>query len=167
MAVDGPSGSGKTTFAAGLAHALAEAGTHSEVVHLDDVYPGWDGLDAVVPLLVGHLLGPLAAGKPVALPTWDWAADVPRPARHVAALGPPAPPVVVVEGAGSGAAPCRPYLTLLVWLDAPEPVRRARALARDGAAYAPHWEHWARQERAHFARERTAEKAEVVVGTRH
>ena len=167
VAVDGPSGSGKTTFAAELARAFAQAGAPAEVVHLDDLYPGWDGLDAVVPLLVRHLLAPMAAGRQVALPTWDWAAGAPGPQRPAPALGPPAPPVVLLEGAGSGAAPCRPYLAALVWLDAPEPVRRARALARDGAAYEPHWERWARQEREHFARERTAERADVVVGTRH
>ena len=167
VAVDGPSGSGKTTFAAELAQALERAGSRAEVVHLDDLYPGWDGLDAVVPLLVRHLLAPLAAGRPVTLPTWDWAGDTPGPSRTVPGLGPPAPTVVVVEGAGSGARACRPYLTALAWLDAPESVRRERALARDGAAYAPHWERWARQERAHFAREHTAEKADVVVGARH
>ena len=167
VSVDGPSGSGKTTFAAELAQALEQAGSRAEVVHLDDLYPGWDGLDAVVPLLVGHLLAPLATCRPVTLPTWDWASGSPGAARSMPALGPPAPPVVVVEGAGSGARACRPYLTALAWLDAPESVRRDRALARDGAAYAPHWERWARQERAHFARERTAENADVVVGARH
>jgi uridine kinase len=167
VAVDGPSGAGKTSFAGELAQAFEAAGSPAVVVHLDDLYPGWDGLEAVVPLLVRHLLAPLAAGAPVTLPTWDWAAGAPGPERAVAALGPPAPPVVVVEGAGSGARACRPYLTAVVWLDAPEPVRRARALARDGSTYEPHWDRWARQERAHFARERTAEKADVVVGAPH
>jgi hypothetical protein len=37
----------------------------------------------------------------------------------------------------------------VLWLDAPEPVRRARALARDGDD--SWWEGWKRQEKAHRA----------------
>ena len=48
----------------------------------------------------------------------------------------------------------------------PDPaVRRARGLARDGAAYEPWWETWAAAERAHFARNRTRERADLVVAT--
>lgn len=40
VAVDGPAGSGKSTFAARLSAALG-----APVVHLDDLIPGWTGLD--------------------------------------------------------------------------------------------------------------------------
>jgi predicted acetyltransferase len=153
IAVDGPSGSGKTTFAARLAAALGNVPT----VHLDDVHPGWDGLDAAVPRLVEGLLRPLAEGRPAAVRCWDWDRDTDGEQRPV----PPAP-LLVVEGVGSGARACARYLSLLVWLDGPEPVRRAVALARDGAGYAPHWERWAAQERVHFAREGTADRADVT-----
>src|SRR6202042_2836673 len=39
IAVDGRSGSGKTWFAGRLARPL-----DAPVIHLDDLYPGWDGL---------------------------------------------------------------------------------------------------------------------------
>jgi uridine kinase len=158
VAVDGPSGAGKTSLAENLVAALPGA----VVVHLDDVYPGWDGLEAAAPLLVRHVLAPLRCGAPVTLPTWDWAREVPGPPRVLPALGPPRPPVVV-EGAGAGARACAPYLDGLIWLEAPEDVRRARTLIRDGDAYAPHWERWARQERAHFRREGTRERADLVL----
>ena len=55
---------GKTTFAAALRRAGRELATpRAAVVHLDDLYPGWDGLDAVVPLLTEHLLAPLAQAR--------------------------------------------------------------------------------------------------------
>src|SRR5690606_19498388 len=41
VCVDGPAGSGKTT----LAGRLAEALDHAPVLHLDDLYEGWSGLD--------------------------------------------------------------------------------------------------------------------------
>lgn len=41
LLIDGHSGSGKTTFAARVHGALGWP-----VIHLEDVYPGWDGLAA-------------------------------------------------------------------------------------------------------------------------
>ena len=48
------------------------------------------------------------------------------------------------------ASACAPDLDLRVWLEAPAPVRRGRALDRDGEVFAPHWQEWADQERALF-----------------
>ena len=160
LAVDGPSGSGKTTLALALLDALGRRGSAAAVLHLDHVYPGWDGLAATPPLLVDGVLAPLAAGAPAGHPRWDWAAS--RPAEHVPVA---AADVLVVEGAGSGTRAAAPFLSLLVWLDAPALVRRDRALARDGEAYRPHWERWAAQERALFAAEGTAARADVVLRT--
>jgi len=157
LALDGPSGSGKTTLADAVAARLSRDGAPAPVVHLDSLYPGWDGLEASVPLLVRWLLEPLAAGRPGGYHRWDWVAG--REAEWCAV---PAADVVVVEGAGCGSKACAPYLSLLVWLDAPEKVRFARAMARDGETYRPHWRRWADQEERLFARERTRERADLV-----
>jgi hypothetical protein len=159
VALDGLSGAGKTRLALTLAQRLPGAA----VVHLDDVYPGWDGLEAAVPLLVEHVLRPLAGDAPITVPSWDWTRDRPGATRTLAALGPPRPQVVLVEGSGAGARMVAPLLAGLIWLDAAEPVRRERALARDGAAYAPHWSRWADQEVAHFRREGTRDRADLVL----
>jgi hypothetical protein len=163
LAVEGRSGAGKTTLAARLAAALQadpDAGPDGvPVVHLDDLYPGWDGLEAGSRELVDGLLVPLARGLPAACRTWDWSASCPGPLRSV----PPAP-FVVVEGVGCGSRAARPYLSLLVWLEVPTPVRRARALARDGALYHPHWERWAAQEDAYLIAQDPAGAADVVLG---
>jgi energy-coupling factor transporter ATP-binding protein EcfA2 len=159
VALDGPSGSGKTTLARSLLGLLPDAAC----VHLDDLYPGWDGLDAAVPLLVGDVLAPLTGAEPIVVASWGWTMDAPGPPRPRPDLGPPRPSVVLVEGAGAGALACAPYLAALLWLEAADAVRRDRALARDGDTYGPHWERWARQERAHFGRERTRERADLVL----
>ena len=52
-------------------------------------------------------------------------------------------------------------MSLLVWVDAPEEVRRERAMARDGDVYAPWWDVWAAQEHRLFAVEQTQAAADV------
>ena len=68
-----------------------------------------------------------------------------------------------IEGCGSARREADPFVVLRVWVEAPPEVRLARGLARDGEGERPHWERWMRDEAAHFARERTAERADVRV----
>ena len=76
-------------------------------------------------------------------------------------------PLLVLEGVGSGASRFADLVTVLVWIEAGHDVRLERGLARDGEAFAPHWERWAADEAVLFARERTRERAHVVLdGTR-
>jgi uridine kinase len=159
VALDGRSGAGKTCLADAVAARLPDAA----VVHLDDLYPGWDGLEAVVPLLVDHVLRALDAGGPVAVPSWTWSTGEPGPPRVLPALGPPRPVIVLLEGAGAGARAVAPYLAGLVWLEAAEPIRRERALARDGDVFGTHWSRWARQEAGHFVREGSRARADLVL----
>ncbi len=154
--VDGPSGSGKSTLAARLALALGDA----PLLAMDDLYPGWDGLARAVPLLHDQVVAPLAAGRPARYRRWDWDAGAWAEEHDLGT-----PPVLVVEGVGCGSRPIAPHAVLLAWVEAAPEVRFARGIARDGEAYRPHWERWARQERALFAAEGTRNRADVVVTT--
>lgn len=158
VALDGRSGAGKTRLAARVVAALLRAGRSCTVVHLDDLYPGWSGLAAALPVLCRDVLGPLREGRPGRFTAWDWHADAPGAVVEV-----PVADVLLVEGVGAGAAPCRRAEDLVVWLDAPEDVRRQRALRRDGETFAPHWAAWAEQEEELFARRGGPARATVVV----
>lgn len=153
LAVDGPSGSGKTTLTRRLRRVLS-----APSIHLDAIYPGWDGLAEAPGLLVAKVLEPLAAGRPAAYRRWDWDAGVWAESHPVAPS-----PVLIVEGVGSGATACAPYLSALLWVEAPTDVRMRRGIARDGEAYRPHWERWARQEQVMFAADRTRERADLRI----
>ena len=155
VAIDGPSGSGKTTLADAVASGLG-----APVVHMDDLYAGWDGLAEGIEMLSRRVLAPLATGRPAHHPVWDWGAGSWGPERVVAPG-----PLLVVEGCGSSVNPAGAYAALRVWLDAPRDVRLARGLARDGEAYRPHWERWAAQEEAVFAADRTRDRAHLVIDT--
>jgi hypothetical protein len=128
---------------------------------MDDLYPGWSGLPRVDQQLEG-LLMPLAEGRSGRYRRYDWLAGEFAETVRVDPV-----PLLVLEGVGSGAGRFAALQTVLVWVEAPYDVRLRRGIERDGDAFAPYWEQWARDERELFAREGTCERADVVVdGTR-
>ncbi|MGI9187725.1 MAG: AAA family ATPase, partial [Gaiellales bacterium] len=150
LVIDGPSGSGKSTFATRLAEA-----TGAGLLRLEDMYPGWDGLDEGTQRLVDDVLAPLARGEQATVRRWDWHAmrECEREPLNTAAL-------LVVEGVGAGSRAAAPFVSLLIWLEADTEERYARAIARDGETYLGHWDRWAAQEQVTFAREGTRDRAD-------
>lgn len=155
IAIDGLSGSGKTTLAEGVCEALA-----APVVHMDDLYPGWDGLAQTERLLTSQVLEPLSRGDRAAYRVWDWSRG-----RWAGTQEVPETTVLVIEGCGSSVGAAGGYAAVRVWMEASLEVRMRRGLARDGAAYRPHWERWAAQEADLFARDGTRGKAHLVITT--
>lgn len=158
ICIDGPAGSGKTTLADAIS---AVAGEVVRLIHMDDLYPGWSGLSEIDGQL-GDLLLPLAHGSAGSYRRYDWVAG-----RFSETVPVDPTPLLVLEGVGSGAARFADLVTVLVWVEAPHDPRMQRGLERDGDAFAPYWQQWAVDEAELFARERTRERADVVVdGTR-
>ncbi|OUZ11708.1 hypothetical protein BHE97_04170 [Aeromicrobium sp. PE09-221] len=154
VAIDGRSGAGKTEFAHRLADRL-----DAPVFPLEEIYPGWHGLEPAVPML-RDVLAALAVDELGRAHRWDWIHD-----RRGVPLTIAPGPLLIVDGVGSGSAAIRPFLSLLVWLEADEATRRHRALARDGETYRPWWSVWAEQERRHLGREHTPAAADILVRT--
>lgn len=155
VAVDGRSGTGKTSLSLELGGRLG-----SPVVHLDDIYPGWDGLAAAVELLTEHVLAPLAAGRSARYPTWDWVNDTWGPS---VSLDPT--PFLVVEGCGASVGHAGRYAAQRVWLEAPTALRRQRGAERDGETFMSQWDRWAAQEDAVFRADNTRAYADIVIST--
>lgn len=155
IAVDGPSGSGKTTLAKGVVDALG-----CPVVHMDELYPGWDGLAEAVGLVTEQVLDPLAHGRRARYRFWDWEAHRWGETREV-----PDTDLLVVEGCASSVRPAGDRAAVRVWVEAPRALRMTRGLARDGEAFRPHWERWAEQEAAIFAADGTKGRADLVLDT--
>jgi uridine kinase len=145
--IDGRSGAGKS----GLASAVAR-GLRSELVRLDDVYPGWDGLEAASASVRNDILLAHHWRR------WDWAGGVAAEWHELDPIR-----ALVIEGCGSLSLANRQLATFGVWIELDEPTRKARALARDGASYDGHWDAWAAQEQRFFDRERPDLLADVVV----
>jgi anthranilate synthase component 1/para-aminobenzoate synthetase len=160
IAIDGRSGAGKTTLAIELAARLRE---HRKVslFHLEDIYPGWNGLAAGVERYVTTVLTPLRRGEPAEWVSWDWDSHYDGKARTTL----PAE-IVIVEGVGAAAEAARPMLDAVIWAESSDDDRRTRALARDGSTYEPYWDRWAAQEEEWLAADPVQEHADVRVSNR-
>ncbi|MDX2026173.1 ATP-binding protein [Microcella sp.] len=138
--IDGRSGSGKTTFATALARA-----TGAQLLSLDDVYPGWDGLEAGEAHVLQHVLRALAEGHPPRWRSWNWVDNTPGEWHD---LDPDRD--LIIEGCGAISPAARELAHPAIWVDlADDAERRRRAIARDGELFARNWSRWARQEQEH------------------
>ncbi|MGO4229915.1 aminodeoxychorismate synthase component I [Arthrobacter sp. YAF34] len=157
IAIDGRSGSGKTTLAIELAARLRE---HHKVslFHLEDIYPGWNGLTAGIERYATTVLSPLRRGEPAEWVSWDWERHYDGEIRTTR----PAE-IVLVEGVGAAAEAARPLLDAVIWADSSASDRRARALSRDGETYEPFWDQWAAQEAQWLAADDVPGRADVHV----
>ncbi len=164
MLVDGGSGSGKSTLARLLVAQWAanRPGEEVSLVRLDDIYPGWDGLEVAALQLIDDLLVPVAAGRPGRWRRWDWATGVPAEWHSVDPAA-----ALVVEGSGALGRASRALATLGVWVELDAAERRRRAIARDGALYESNWDRWAEQEVRFAAREHPDRLADVVIDGRN
>ncbi|HEY2643162.1 MAG TPA: ATP-binding protein [Galbitalea sp.] len=145
--IDGGSGAGKSDLATELAPLLG-----AELVRLEDVYRGWDGLEAASEAVASDILG---AGR---WQRWDWIAGAPAEWHEIDTERP-----LIVEGCGALSHTNRALATFGIWIELDEPTRKARALARDGDTYAPHWDRWAAQEQEFFERERPDLLADTIL----
>lgn len=135
LLIDGPSGAGKST----LASAVSALVTNVEIVHTDDLAPGWDGLAAASALVPEVIAG-------CAYHVWDWYADAPGSLRQRDRSR-----SLIVEGCGAITPSSAAAASRSVWVDADDAIRQARALSRE-TSYAAHWDQWAAQEREHWRR---------------
>jgi uridine kinase len=152
VAVDGPAGSGKTTLAA----AVAEL-TGAQVVHMDDLMEGWEGMASTGEQL-RSIVEPLAGGVAGSYRHYNW-----HEGRFDRTVEVPPGGWLVIEGVGAGHPGIAERVTVLVWVEADDELRLRRGLERDGAAMEGHWRRWMRDEVGLFAAHGTAGRADVVL----
>lgn len=173
IVIDGRSGSGKTSLADQLVRRLLGQGRDAQVLRVEDLYPGWDGLStgsrAVATALDagryrrydwirGEFAEPvtISGTRPLIIEGCGavTAENLAAVRRWVQRYRSNADAALETPGAGvahDGRSAGPPAAVWSVWLDLPPAQRRSRALARDGETFAPHWDRWAAQEDAHYA----------------
>ena len=160
LAIDGPAGSGKSTLASEIARAFA--GTYDiEVIHLDELYNGWDdALSEELFLQISQLIAAQRAGKATDLAIYDWSAAAFSGSREVKAVQ-----LLIIEGVGSSNHLLHANLTTSIWLDIDQSIGLARVLERDGDEIRDEMLKWQKMESEYFARDLTRERADFILST--
>lgn len=157
--IDGRAGSGKSTLAGELQKALFKAGEPlPRVIHMDDLYEGWRGLEAGVDLLQRLIITPLARGEVANWQEWNWETGERDKWREFRGGNP-----LIIEGCGALNRVTAEHSPIRVWLEVAESVRFERWVNREGSD--SHWAEWSAQELEFYARERSAELATLTFGS--
>lgn len=136
--IDGPSGSGKTTLAELISRSWPTT-QELYVLHMDDLYPGWDGLHEAASM-VSSILSLRSHGESAMWQRYDW------PSGHIAEwheISPEFP--LLIEGCGSISSGAELISDVRIWCDAPVAIRQQRALSRGGENFDQHWDSWERK----------------------
>ena len=157
LLIDGRAGSGKSTLADEVQNEFFKLGESApRVIHLDDLYPGWDGLQLGVEYVQRAILNPLSRREVAHYQLFDWAAGERREWREFAGGTP-----LIIEGCGAINRNSIESADLSVWLEESEETRKQRWIGREGNDV--HWTQWAAQELDFYARERSSELAGRIV----
>jgi uridine kinase len=156
IVIDGRAGSGKSTLALDLQNELFRAGESlPRVIHMDDLYEGWNGLSLGTEYLQRVVLGPLLFSGTSSWQEYNWEEEQRDRWREFSGGTP-----LIIEGCGSLNRYTSTVAHLTVWLDVPEEIRKQRWLERDGHIFDQYFDMWAAQELDFIAREKSPEFAQ-------
>lgn len=160
IAIDGRAGAGKTTLANELALALS---LHRDVtvVHLDEIYAGWDmALTHTLTDSLSYILERVAANKVATVPIWDWHLGEFHSDREISPCD-----LIIFEGVGSAQQVVREMATATIWIDVDRQTGLERVLDRDGVAIEDQMTRWQVREEEHFLSDQTRENADFILST--
>ena len=160
IAIDGPAGAGKTTLASNIHLALYPNYT-STVIHMDELYPGWEGAlgDELTKTLI-WLTSCHKAKRPLLYSAFNWVTnEFHEPKSH------PSTHLLILEGVASAQLPVEESLATSIWLDLDPLVGYQRVIERDGEKISPEMTQWLVMQEQHFAADRTKERCDFLLST--
>ena len=160
IAIDGPAGAGKTTLASNIHLALYPNFT-STIIHMDDLYNGWDkALSVELTEVLSYIAQAHSQSQSISLSKFNWADSTFSPAEAIDDAQ-----LIILEGVGSGQSAIREYLSALIWIDIDESKGLSRVLERDGEGIRNQMQKWLVTQEQHFALEKTENAADFVLTT--
>lgn len=157
--IDGRAGSGKSTFAEALQQQLFRDGESApRVIHMDNIFEGWEGLALGSDYMVRFILQPLARRETASWQDWSWVKNQRSSWREFSGGTP-----LIVEGCGSLTERSKEHSDISIWLEASEETRRERWLTRE--RHLDKFDFWAAQELDFYAREKSQSLADLVLKT--
>jgi uridine kinase len=157
--IDGRAGSGKSTFAESLQQQLFRDGESApRVIHMDNIFEGWDGLALGSDYMVRFILQTLARRETASWQDWSWVKNQRSSWREFSGGTP-----LIVEGCGSLTERSKEHADISIWLEASEETRRERWIQRE--RHLEKFDFWAAQELDFYAREKSQSLADLVIKT--
>ena len=163
--IDGRAGSGKSTFARLLRDLVFQESKQSpKVIHMDDLYPGWEGLAKGSLYMVEQILKPLKLVGKAEWQRWDWkndkrgGSDPGNGWREFDGLN-----LLIVEGCGSVTEQSAELADLTIWIEADRETRKGRFEARDRGVFSNFWNSWSAQEDEFFQEQRSEQLCQLTV----
>jgi uridine kinase len=157
--IDGRAGSGKSTFAESLQQQLFRDGESApRVIHMDNIFEGWEGLSLGSDYLLRFILQPLARRETASWQDWSWVKNQRSSWREFSGGTP-----LIVEGCGSLSERSKEHADIAIWLEASEETRRERWIQRERNL--DKFDFWAAQELDFYAREKSQSLADLVIKT--
>jgi len=149
--IDGRAGSGKSTLAAKLQNELFKQGeSMPRVIHMDDLYEGWQGLALGADYLQRIILNPLLTKKSSNWQEYNWQLGQRERWREFSGGTP-----LIVEGCGSLNQYTSTVANIRIWLEVDEETRRRRWQERDGDTFDQYFDIWAAQELDFITKEKS------------
>ena len=158
IAIDGPAGAGKTTLAKSLAEEIS---AHSTVfvIHMDDLYEGWDDpLNEDLTQRLKHLIHSHKSGNEIAFMKYNWKAMAFDDQELLLSTE-----VLIIEGVGAAQKIIRDEGAKTYWIDIDPEIGLQRVLLRDGLDTEPHMRVWQITQAKHFEMDRTRENCEFIL----
>jgi uridine kinase len=157
--IDGRAGSGKSTFAEALQQQLFRDGESApRVIHMDNIFEGWEGLALGSDYMVRFILQPLARRETASWQDWSWVKNQRSSWREFSGGT-----SLIVEGCGSLTERSKEHADISIWLEASEETRRERWIQRE--RHLDKFDFWAAQELDFYAREKSQSLADLVIKT--
>ncbi len=160
IAIDGPAGAGKTTLAHEIFLALSPKMSVS-VIHMDDLYNGWDNalgedLTSVLQYLAAQHRNISAAE----IRRYNWTTSSFGESETIEPAD-----LLILEGVGSGDKSLQDGLAALIWIDIDPEIGVMRVIARDGYQVEDEMKKWLGTQQEYFSQHSTREKADFILTT--
>jgi uridine kinase len=160
IAIDGPAGAGKTTLASTIFLALSPH-MSTTVIHMDELYPGWEGaIGEELTKTLAWLTSCHKAKKPLLYSSFNWATNEFHPPKTHASTQ-----LLILEGVASAQLSIEESLATSIWLDLDPLIGFQRVIDRDGENISQEMKQWLVNQEQHFAADRTKERCEFLLST--
>lgn len=156
LAIDGVAGSGKTTLASRLCGDLKSC----QVVHMDDLYEGWNDplSQRLTAKVIRELLEPFNKQIPIRYQKFDWI-----PNRFDKFEDLKTSNILILEGVGSGQREFRKYLSKTIWVEYDPSQGFDRVIARDGEGIKGEMVNFLLDQNKHFIAELTKNASDYTI----